>query len=73
MAEANYALRPDYGKPPAGMNAAQRRAHRVDHGLCPQCGKEAAPYYLCFDCRQLGAMSRMLAACRAMRVPNPQE
>lgn len=33
---------------------------RVAHGLCPNCGKEAAPYRLCFDCRQLGRITRCL-------------
>jgi hypothetical protein len=42
------------------MKPAERRQHRVDHGLCPQCGKEAAPYYLCPDCRSLGSMTRLL-------------
>lgn len=32
------------------MMSATRRA-RVENGLCPRCGKEAAPYYLCSRCR----------------------
>lgn len=42
------------------MKATERRAYRIDHGMCPECGKEAAPYYLCFECRKLGSMRRML-------------
>lgn len=37
-----------------------RRQHRIDHGLCPECGEEAAPYYLCANHRQLGSLTRML-------------
>jgi ribosomal protein S18 len=33
---------------------------RVANGLCPNCGKEAAPYRLCWDCRQLGRLTRAL-------------
>lgn len=42
------------------VTPAERRRHRVDHGLCPSCGKEAAPYYLCPDCRTKASMLRML-------------
>jgi hypothetical protein len=40
--------------------AAQKRQHRIDHGLCPVCGKDAAPYYLCHTHRQRNALSRLL-------------
>lgn len=30
---------------------AALRKHRISHGLCPNCGGEAAPYYLCAECR----------------------
>lgn len=33
---------------------------RVAHGLCPQCGKEAAPYRLCWNCRTQGRVRRAL-------------
>lgn len=33
---------------------------RVAHGLCPACGKEAAPYRFCFDCRQMQRLTRSL-------------
>lgn len=33
---------------------------RVAHGLCPACGKEAAPYRLCYDCRQSVRLTRGL-------------
>lgn len=33
---------------------------RVANGLCPNCGKEAAPYRLCFDCRQSVRFTRAL-------------
>ena len=36
------------------------RQDRINRGLCPQCGKEAAPYYLCPDCRQLRSLGGML-------------
>lgn len=42
------------------LKGASLRRHRVDHGMCPKCGKEAAPYYLCWDCRILGALARFL-------------
>ena len=28
-----------------------KRQDRIAKGLCPDCGEEAAPYYLCGDCR----------------------
>ena len=43
-----------------GMTARERKQFRVDHGMCPECGREAAPYYLCGQHRTLGAMTRML-------------
>lgn len=36
------------------------KQYRVDHGLCPNCGEEAAPYYLCHKCRDLTALTRQL-------------
>ncbi len=33
---------------------------RVAKGLCPQCGAEAAPYYLCERCRSIKRLGRML-------------
>lgn len=43
---------------------------RVSNGLCPQCGKEAAPYRLCYDCRQLGRLTRALEKGRRLGVLN---
>jgi hypothetical protein len=40
--------------------AVTRHQYRIDHGLCPECGKEAAPYYRCDNHRQIGAIGRML-------------
>lgn len=37
------------------------RRHRLAHGLCPTCGKEAAPYYLCSEHRQLLWLDRVLS------------
>lgn len=28
-----------------------KRDDRISKGLCPDCGQESAPYYLCGDCR----------------------
>lgn len=39
------------------MTLAQDRASR---GLCPQCGKEAAPYYLCADHRTIAMIRNFL-------------
>ena len=39
------------------MSAAQERIAR---GQCPNCGKEAAPFYLCYHCRSLGKVRRVL-------------
>lgn len=33
---------------------------RVSKGLCPRCGEEAAPYRLCFACRQKDRLTRAL-------------
>lgn len=33
---------------------------RVAKGLCPRCGKEAAPYYLCARCRRADKFRRVL-------------
>lgn len=38
----------------------KNRQYRIDHGLCPVCGDEAAPYYLCHKHRQIGMVGRML-------------
>ena len=35
----------------AGMTGMTIGKDRIAHGLCPQCGKEAAPFYLCWQCR----------------------
>ena len=40
--------------------AKERRQYRIDHGLCPYCGEDAAPYYLCQRHREIGALSRLL-------------
>lgn len=45
---------------PTETTAKQRRQHRIDHGLCPECGEEAAPYYLCPTHRLKGSVSRMM-------------
>ena len=42
------------------QNETTGRRYRVDHGLCPECGREAAPYYLCPEHRQIGAITRMM-------------
>lgn len=43
------------------MNNRQAKAQeRVDNGLCPQCGEEAAPYRLCFKCRHINRFRRSL-------------
>jgi hypothetical protein len=42
------------------LSARERRQHRIDHGMCPECGKEAAPYYLCWDCRLLSSIGKRL-------------
>jgi len=44
----------------AGMRAAEKRQYRISYGMCPLCGLEAAPYYLCFACRQIKSLSRTL-------------
>lgn len=36
------------------------RQERVAKGLCPNCGKEAAPYYLCWNCRAKARFRRTL-------------
>lgn len=41
------------------MDRTTTRQYRVDHGLCPICGKESAPYYLCEHHRKIGMVSRM--------------
>lgn len=33
---------------------------RIERGQCPNCGKESAPYYLCWDCRHLGKIRRTM-------------
>lgn len=42
------------------LSGAEKRQCRIDRGLCPECGEEAAPYYLCLTCRQLGSISRIM-------------
>ena len=37
---------------------------RVAKGLCPKCGAEAAPYYLCDRCHFRGQLHRFLASGR---------
>lgn len=41
---------------------AEERLSRVAAGLCPHCGAEAAPYFLCGRHRMVRAMGRLLAA-----------
>lgn len=36
------------------------KQERLAKGQCPQCGKEAAPYYLCYGCRQSVRITRCL-------------
>jgi hypothetical protein len=36
------------------------RQDRLARGLCPNCGKEAAPYFLCGDCRFKAKIVRVL-------------
>jgi len=43
-----------------GKSVRAKRQHRIDHGMCPQCGREAAPYYLCYDCRSVSSLRRTL-------------
>ena len=45
---------------PPDTTASERRQYRIDHGLCPLCGKESAPYYLCEDHRTYQAVGRMM-------------
>lgn len=33
---------------------------RISRGLCPNCGGEAAPYYLCWKCRAVAKIGRIL-------------
>lgn len=40
--------------------AKARRQYRIDHGLCPLCGEEAAPYYLCYKHRQHQVIRRFM-------------
>ena len=42
------------------MEQRSRRQRRVDAGQCPNCGKEAAPYYLCPDCRAKNSLRSKL-------------
>lgn len=56
------------------MNTAQAR---LNAGLCPQCGKDAAPYRLCVRCRALDQVRRFArrgAACGALSYePDPAD
>lgn len=36
------------------------KRERIARGQCPNCGKEAAPYYLCYDCRFKNKIVRIL-------------
>lgn len=36
------------------------RENRISNGLCPNCGAEAAPFYLCPDCRRRASLNRMM-------------
>jgi len=38
--------------------ANQLAEERIARGQCPECGKEAAPFRLCFDCRQIQRIRR---------------
>lgn len=40
------------------MTPKEYRQARIAKGLCPSCGKEAAPFYLCWDCRQMQRIHR---------------
>jgi hypothetical protein len=42
------------------MSARIAVKDRVAHGLCPACGNEAAPYRLCYECRQKARLDRGL-------------
>lgn|GEM_PF-3895894 len=44
----------------AGQAVTDTRQHRIDHGLCPECGEEAAPYYLCEQHRRKASLGRIL-------------
>lgn len=43
-----------------GLSAKARREYFVDHGLCPLCGEEAAPWYFCWEHRRHASLSRLL-------------
>jgi hypothetical protein len=55
------------------MTAKERRKYRVDHGLCPICGGEAAPYYLCGRHRSIASIRRLMnkAAKRGLVTKSP--
>lgn len=42
------------------MEKRNVKRERIARGQCPNCGKEAAPYYLCHDCRLKGKIVRVL-------------
>src|SRR4051812_14100910 len=44
------------------------RQERVLKGLCPNCGKEAAPYLICYDCRFKMRLHRCLKRGRKIGV-----
>jgi DNA-binding MarR family transcriptional regulator len=51
---------------PRGEDSANGRNHqRVAKGLCPYCGEEAAPYYLCDRCRLMRKLYRVLSKGRS--------
>lgn len=39
------------------MARSGSRQARINAGLCPRCGEEAAPYYLCDRCRRLKSLT----------------
>jgi hypothetical protein len=40
--------------------ASRAEQKRIEKGLCPRCGEDAAPYRLCYLCRQRQRVSRAL-------------
>jgi len=38
----------------------KKQQERIDKGLCPHCGEEAAPFYLCPSCRRYKSIARKL-------------
>lgn len=50
------------------MGDPKSKQWRVDHGMCPMCGKEAAPYYFCWDCRVDKSFNRLLTKMADRRI-----